>query len=356
MFKQDITQVLKEQDCLRSKACIERDLVSTYYTTSIFNQSGQQPLLAVFNDQRTTPIVDKLEDYTITVDRFQIPTEAIPIMEFIPGSYWVGLRDTLSGLSTIEEVVYVPNGDFNVFNRRPVYFFNHMIRMINTAYEDAFAALLLIAPLIPVSESPKMFYDSESGLFSFIVQNGYDSSLVPHVEIYMNAELHSLFSSLDNYFYGYNLPSKLDTRIILERNMTNGWIGDPTNYIQIFQEYSTVNIWYTLSNIIITSLSVPTQGEGISVNLNGQVSTSGSSLNVMASFVPVINLPQDSRGKLIFSAENYRYINLNKTGVLTSFSYQIYYTDRYNNAYPLYIEPARDLSIRFVFRNKMYLT
>lgn len=110
-----------------------------YYNINITNPSTSQLLLAEFNQTAAQAILANPSEYNLSVVRFTIPAQQIPIFIFVKGLYTVTL--SINGLDYMSIVPYIPGftavldpGDTQVYS------YNQFLLMINQALANSFLA------------------------------------------------------------------------------------------------------------------------------------------------------------------------------------------------------------------------
>src|SRR6266404_5056867 len=138
-----------------------------------------------YNVTKTQPIIERANEYYVTVIKFDIPLKSLPlaIMPIIPNqgnpnlsTLVVGIRS--AGVNYLRNVIYVPTINLpppvqNAPNQviTPYYYiytYQNMISMINTALAGAFADSGL------AGTAPYYIYDSTTELISLIVSSSFN--------------------------------------------------------------------------------------------------------------------------------------------------------------------------------------
>ena len=392
-------------DAERSRSYISNAGNHIYYNIVIphshVNNPTNAPTPAVFTETRSTPIVNDPEDFLLSVVRWQIPCQFIPIFinqgYFLPGQpLSTSASVTLSyGGNNIQQFIYhVPEDrtitqpqDPRTLIRDPatgqlvpigfttqgylyyaVYSYQAYVNQINTALAAAFV-LLPLPVVAPPYQAPYMIYDSFTNLFSIIVDQR-----LPAIgfQLYFSEVTYRLFvPSFNVIIQGYSTPLGKDILFNLENDNNNNYIPSPVvagvNFWQMRQERPTIDNWYSAKSLVMTVSNVPIRSEftpnstGDDVaNIDGFVRTGSSASNsflpILTDFIPTL---QNKAGDFLTNVTytptaEYRLIDLIGSDPLQTVSIQIYWSDNYLRLFPLLIWPHQICNIKLLFRNKNY--
>lgn len=216
-----------------------------YYNVLIPNTIRNNPstnaIDCKYTETRTPPLLFNPEDWYISIIRFLVPAQLIPIFIFDAPSaldpispYSVTL--SFGGNDYQQFLQYVPLDNTQVIPNNTtntseffyyVYNYNDMITYINTAFREAFARLKNDFPAVEATEPPFILYDTNTQLFSLYAQQTYGSTSTPAIEIYMNSNLERFFGDgFEFEFNGNNTVNGKDN-LLLIRNFG-------TNSVQVF--------------------------------------------------------------------------------------------------------------------------
>ncbi len=183
-----------------------------YYNGSVTNDQNQNAnqnfILAKFFDQRTQQILDKADDYLMSVVRWSIPTSTIPLailepLSFLPVppftsvntdpnllAYAVGLSwfDGTNYVDFCSFLKYIPQ-NANINGRATttmpqtlqnesywyIYSYQHFLDMVNAAFLDCFTRLKLHFGAAPGTLPPKILYDPVTNLYTLYVEDAYQA-------------------------------------------------------------------------------------------------------------------------------------------------------------------------------------
>lgn len=339
---------------------INNNAGNVYYNARITNTKTSTNLLKMeYEEEMTTPIINKPNDYVLSIVRFNIPSNALPLFNY--GNLQT-VTLSYSGNDYQENVVYIPiaSSVFDPSFPQPVYYYSQMVQMINNALTAAFTALKTANPGAPPTEAPYLIFNPTTQLFSFITQTAYDPVINPvTIEIFFNSICAKMFETIEMYSFGRNLPFGKDVQLTI-RNTNNNYYPNPTTntgYYQFTSQFPYFREWNQLNSIVIVSKSLPTRRE-----MTGSVTNASESegiskyVNILTDFTPQINNNSEVLSTFYYYPQGpYRFIDLMETNPLVKFDFAIYWTDFAGNFYPLYLAPGNEVNIKFLFMNKKQL-
>jgi hypothetical protein len=352
-----------------------------YYNVLIPNNYGfnfdNNPIEAKFIEVRGQPLIENPEEWEMSIVRFKLPTQEIPIF-IAEVDDPVGFPNITSYSVTMTNgavnspqtfIVYVPD------NSKPipsftnpdqsyyyVYSYQHFIDMINTAILNAFNDPTFNASL-PVTgtpwAAPYMIYNPETKLISLIAQQQYATS---NVNLYFNTLLFNFFDPIQAYFYGFDQPLGKDFLIKIKNNNNNsltipaGSRGAGTVAYQMEQEYNSLARWNSFSKFVFMTGSVPIRAENINTSTVGTISGSQSSTNtnfqpILTDFVPIVD-PNVRTNVIYYPTAEYRMTDLMGKSPLTVFDLQVFWEDQNQILRPLYIPINESVNVKILFRKK----
>ncbi len=386
-----------------------------YYNGSITNhQSSLVAPLDVFSnffDQRTQSILSKADDYVMSVVRWTIPTNLIPLaimqpLDFVPIppfttpnanpnliKFAVGLTwfDGTNYIDFIEYLTYVPQNEFFPAPSLPqnlqnefywwIYSYQQILGMINVAYAAAFTRLKTMFPAAPPTLPPVVLYDSVTNLFTLYAQDSYQapainpaapSSTDPNarfgsnttITVWMNLNLadNIFFPGWDFDFAGVNNFSRPDPstgfvmnkshRIIIQN--TTGLAN--TGFTSMVTEFPVISNILAFSNIILTSDTLPVNYESINPAQNQAVISSNSNvLQIISDYTyDVYSSTNAISGRLgiVYTPSVYRFTNLTSAEPLTRVSVQAQFLDTIGQAHPIFLRTDSTFNFKLMFVKK----
>ena len=328
-----------------------------YYNIFIPN-NDKDGIPAVYNQITQVDILKNPSEYFLSIARFSIPGQGIPILTFKNNEYFVTLSYGGSDFTTA--LIYSPDIDI-LDDRQTIFSYQHFLDLINTALLTSFNALKLAFPLSPPTQAPYMQYNSSTLLCSLYCQQTYNATIAgaPTIEIYFN---NSLYYQFDNFYvirYGEQRVDKKDYLFVIKNMYNNAITSDINNplitalnpYFKITQEYSTLFNFSDTQSIIFKSCLFPISPEFSQTTQNQVVAGE----LILTDFEPLQSLsdPSGFRGYLQYYASGaYRLINLTTISPLRNIDLQITYKDELGNQYPLIIPKNTSVTVKLVFIKK----
>jgi hypothetical protein len=386
-------------------------LDNVYYNLTI--RALDKPILAEFFETRQDIILDDPNDYYMTIARFTVPLNSLPIFIFKieegitqndanKGSYSVSLVHNASGDVFTENLQFISenlspvpvppslnNGKQLISQYYYVYAYQHMINMINTALANAFVALQAMHPTIYSSNPPFFYYDENSELISLVAQKTYDNdgffinvspgpiqTLFPQeIKIYSNTILLTLLDSFDVFFEGYNNNNNLTASFNIRASPFNRNVYFPNNvsptdllinptndlpptaFISSTQEYKSLIFWNSFRNLLFVTNTIPIKNEYLPTinSLNNPLQGEGINnfFPILTDFEPLLENAGNTRGLLNYVADGqYRLTDMQSNLPLRKFDIKLFWVDQDNNLYPLTLFPYTQIKIKFLFARK----
>lgn len=366
-----------------------------YVNASIRNNGVFPSLLARYTDTFTTPILENPSDYYVSIIRFSVDTSEVPLMIMnISGvnatqtPYQVTITNGADVQTT--NLIWVPQSTSatvpTVFNPQDVntdyyylYSYQHFIDMVNTALVTSFNNLVG-APV--GSTAPYMQYNDTTGKMEFLAQsNNYDTANAGTLNVYFNQDLERLFPYF-NFRYGTNTSNNpLYAQIFIENTGDNviGDVGQPRlsantlsrppanipNSIYVMTEETPSSaLFQSFKALVFTSASLPINPEYSSnpQNFNTTITHnnlfSNSKLKIVTDFIIDSDVLQNSSSnQIVYNPQaEYRLCDLVSNTSLRTMDIQIWWSDNYGNLYPLVIPRNSNCSIKFLFRNRNFMS
>jgi hypothetical protein len=316
------------------------DQIQIYYNARISSDTGDGPNLAVYNQNRVVPILQKASDYELAIVRFSVPTTQIPMFYWKTNFWSLTLR--YNNVDYLQYLQFIPNTTTNV---EAVFEQQSFIDSINNAFKASFLALITANPGIASDFEPIMYYDVVNDLITMNVQQNY---LVDNIEIYFNNPLNTLLYSFQNFFNQEPPSQQVYKIIVVDRGGLNGsTLNGQPSYLMV-QEFPTTFTWATASKIRFETSSIPVVRE-----------LDGAQTNITSALLTDFDLPGDqrySREPLIFYPVGpLRWINLSSDDALYRIDIQVFYQDKEGGKFPLYLINGEDLTIKMLFRKRVGL-
>lgn len=331
--------------------------MSNIYYNWVLTNNTNGKIKASFNDIRTAPIVDHMENYELAVIRFTIPTNQLPILgEFPIGadatSQTLGYSVTIVNGASISQqfLIYTP---IDTTTGTYIFSYSTLVDMINVALNAAAVA----SGAIFAGKVPYMTFDSASQLFSLYYPTEYIAS---GIQIWNNPNLNFLFPSFPYSFYNYPISFTNNGRYgRFELNAIQAPNSTPvTGYYQTIQEYPSTISLYQPRSLRFVSGNVPTRPESIPITSSLTSGSASSSNNNQQVILTDFDLPLANSISQIkpfiqyYQVGPYRYIDLRNHGSLNQFEMTIYWVDNLGRLHDFYIDQNQSITVKFMFKSK----
>lgn len=368
---------------------------SSYYNFVITNFDKYKAVEASLYEERISPVLDRMQDYTASVARFKIPGSIIPLFRFEPDEYFISFGLNVNGT----QLPVPPNPEpifSNIitlavnylksnYNSSPnyqlfVFYYRQFIQMINITLKNlwdlargdpAYTAIPEMAALTDDDYPRLVLTDTNPFIELWMPTNinglspfwGYTNPAGPPgnaIYIFLNPKLFYFLCGFNSvYFKGGALtapnvrnvnlahvlnPNDRDNRV---QNIPAGGGLPAIFYYSIFrQDYSSLHNWQKLARIIFTT-SMPLEGESIGINDNTGVNYS----QIMLTDFEVE--PSDTiaaRETIIFYPQGeLRRYNFTSTGELRKMSIRIFFQLDNFDLIPLLIPPSFQATLKLQF-------
>ena len=361
------------------------------------NNIDELPVPVSFTQTRNKPFLYKPDDYYLSVVRFQIDTNSLPV--FAP---FIQFNQNNRDL-TIYSVTLSwtnPIAPFQTFNQRnyiiwspqdlasPIpqppsitqnkfqddsggyyyaYNYSYFLQLINDTFVACYNQLniqvILAGLTLPTIYSPVMTWNTDKGIAVINADVlGYDNTALNYISIYFNLPMYNLFSSMPAYLESGTSALGKNYRIDTSSFGNSTVIGFPFyaptyNALQVFQETPVLSLWSPVNGIVITSNTLPINSTNIAnpcVFLNGiPTNNNGNNSNVS----PVITDFQAPDGQYKNSityipSAQYRYIDLTGNGPLYTIDINIYWRNKAGQYIPFRLSSGCTAFIKILFQKK----
>jgi hypothetical protein len=317
-----------------------------YYNIDIrkgIEHSGQ-PFQASFNETRVEPILKKPSDYVLSVVRFSIPSQSIPIFIWKPNEFQI----TISYLNfdfttTLQYIPNSPGGSYDYFGPS-IWNYQDFIDIINAALLSSFNNFVAGTPAFALkpTTAPYMIYNSETQLCSLIAEEKYDTTYTNPVYIYFNTNLFSYFPALQNFDDEANTIKSHYIKV--KYNFNNVLVIGGINYYEIREEYSTLVLWNDLQKILLETDSIPVNNELLGSQTN-------KLRKVITDFEPLSSI-NDRSVIQYFPQGPLRFYDLITDYPLTQMNLNIRWETKDGRSYPLYLNKYDNLTVKLYFKRK----
>lgn len=310
-----------------------------YYNIRISPDEGNRTL-AQYSVNRVQAILDKPDDYELSIIRFSIPTSTIPLMKITENLYSLSL--TVAGNTYTEFLPFIEN-NLVTPNLRNIFSMQELADSMNFALSTAFTQLAG-ANVVTSTVPPFFSFDSPTSLLTLNVPKSFETD---GIDIFAN---NFLFVKINTFqtFYNAQPPSQLVYKIIYQDNITNSAVYNGIDYYTMSQDSPTVGSVSDFQSIQFLTSSVPVNPEleGAQTNVTSRVLTdfetfqSGTTTDNILQYFP--------RGPR-------RYYTLLSNDPLKRIDLSIRWVNKSGDSFPLYIEGDQSLTVKILFERKQTL-
>lgn len=367
-----------------------------YYDIQVTNieSSTTQPPILYFNESRNIPFINVPEDYYLSIIRFTLDTQTLPI--FIPTiqtnplynptfdlnqtiySFQFSYGNFNSGEifiewspqnSYLQAPPLITNGNISVQDITNGYYdcytFEFFINLINQQMEIAFNAFKASVVGIPVDAiSPTIAWDASQNVARLILEKSFLNSNPTPIFLFFNSPLYNLFGSFNSIRNGYTLTNGKNFQILVidyggfnTYQLTDFITGVTYDVIEIIQEYSTISAWSPISSIVFTSNTMPIVSNQLS---KPTVFVEGSSLGNYgnnSNFQQVItDLVTDTgfyKPSITYNpTAEYRLISMTGNQPLTNVDISVFYKTRTSQLIPFRLGSGGTCTLKILFSKK----
>lgn len=316
-------------------------LISNYNSPN-----NQVPL--IYNDTRSSPLVKDTTGYAMSIVRFTLDTNTLPI--FIPIMQSNSTTNTIYSISmtynniTYQQYMqYIPQNTAQSAFYYYVYTFEYLCLLINNTFQSCFDGLVNLCSesgIILEGTAPNINYDSTTQLFTIDIDNIHFGISTGLINIYFNSAIQNLFL-FNSYFK--NLSNSKGLNYLLINNST-----------QILQDISTIGNLSPILSIVFTSVQLPiiasVQGNPNIYN-NGTISNSNSS-NLgyqIITDMTTSNLVFTPNIVYVPSGQN-RYISLIPNTKISNIDFNCYWLGRDGTLNLIYLNTGCSCTLKILFQ------
>ena len=341
-----------------------------YYNGLYTNiQQGSQP--ALFSTTFSQPLVNKANDYEMSIIKFSLPGNNIPLFIFQPNTYQVSISYDLNFYT--EYVNFIPTNTFPSSDPRYYYCwsYNLFIEMINIAIFNVWTTFKTDNPSVTSNYAPYLIYDAPTELITLYSESAvFGESISNGCQLFFNSVLFNFFQSFPYIYYPIGIfsespdPNKEWNQIWIQSNGENKITSlSPPTYLtygstpsniagySTIQEYACLWAWNVAQSIVITSSTLPTRAE----SLPSQGSNKGypNLKSIITDYTLAVSSGPDIRSRITYlPTAEYRWCDLLSSNPIAQLDFQIYWLDNLQNFYPLYVNTNDSVNIKFLFRKK----
>ena len=304
-----------------------------------------------FNLSQSQPILRDSTGYLLSVIRFSLNTETLPI--FIPQMSDNGDESTIySCTMEYNGTVFQKYMDFIPQNINPidtdekyyVYSYQYVIYLINNMLNQCLVGLNNLLQT-PATIEPKMLFNRETQACSMQLDSSkYGYNETGKINIYMNTQMYALVSTLPS--------STVYQTNGMDFQLNNLISEDPSLLVQ---EQKTIELWNPVSSLVFTSNLLPIYESvtaPLQVYVDGSLSDNNTSyhfLNIMTDFIgdEMLFTPY-----VQYAPSIYRFLNLKPNNSIRNVDLQVYWMNKNTGKLkPLYLIVGGSCSVK-LYLNK----
>lgn len=332
----------------------------------------QQAINAQFTENRNQPILDNPSNYKLAIARMDITSVGIPKSQFVTYKYLTlvfpfGTIEDQQNLALVQ-VEFDPN-----YSSTSIFYFQQLCDSFNTAATSALAALRTAygsgtwdADADIPKIAPRLVFNSESNLFSLIVDSRMRDDNAKRVEIWMNYPLYRLLESIYANKYSYNDPSNKDCKIRIDDRIFNriayppasattlGYpLSIPQYYLEIKQENNSLSLHYDTYKLVLVSNTLGIRREFISVQ---NIDNSGEGTEIRTPICT--DYTYDLSDSNLFSRITYvplgglRYVDMQSNTALDKIDFQLFRETTSGELIRMQLPPGTSWNLKAVFVKK----
>ena len=332
-----------------------KDETHIYYNATVTNTTTDYTI-ATSTSYLSNPFLQRANDYKMSVIRFTIPGQNIPILIFKPNYYQISL--TYKNVSYQQYVSYIANNVLPTSDPEYyyVYSYENMLQMFNVTLFNLWTLVVAANPGDTFTYSAH--FELSNNLLSLYCTPEFEMSATHPIRIILNIYIYNLMFSFPNQAFA-NQQYALLTYSTGLNNITNfqppSYLVYPSppsgsiNGIQVTQEFTTLYEWNDAKSVIITSSNIPVRSENFPSN--GNSSGNPNIQNIITDYVLAASIGPEIRSNIVYiPSGEYRWSDLTSNSPLSVLDFSIFWVDRFQNAYPVYLSPNTNFTIKILFQ------
>lgn len=348
-----------------------------------------------FNETRSVPYIERPDDWSCSVVRFEVDTYGVSMPLMIPAvELGQANQNALEARITLkygasfftQQLQFVPENVIAsaspplVFQDNSQGYYNlnsfqSFIQIINTAFSNALIGLKALVPVIAPARQPFIQIDQAGYCYIYADQTYYDSGLGigNFIEIFFDEGLYNYLASFqyDNFgsgtltipFARYRLKVYGSPTFAPQNTFSVTDAFGTFTTLVCFQDYVNLQAWCPVAGIIFKSQILPVKPSLTGVPLifgsgTGQQQLATSNIVLYLTDLVVANNDgkQFKPGVIYTPTAEYRMIDLFGTTPLYTIDIEVNWVDNYGNEYPLILAPGATATMKILFRKKDYQT
>lgn len=346
------------------------DIQHQYLNIRVANDTVKPFKPAEYTRNNTSTILEQPRLYKLSVDRFKIPVNTIPLLivqnkkdgllnETV---YQFELRNGTGGIVQ-QTVEYIPNGLASTDPRYYyVYSYSRFITMLNNALASAFDVLYnepgAPPPILPdYNKVPPHFeFDPLAQKISLVVPSVFYDPLIisplPVWTIRFNFDLLRFFQGFESEiitqgdWYQFRTYNRYNNNVTVDVPDNDGGVQS-VNYLNMLPDYNALIRWNELDSIqIITNLPVNQQFVE-----TADLTAATSSKPILTDFIVLYPDPNSyAATTLDLTTTERSYYDLYGTAPIRNIQFTFLWVSFTGETYPLYISKGDAISMKLLFK------
>jgi hypothetical protein len=344
------------------------DIRHQYLNIRVANDSVKPFKAAEYVKNNTSAILEQPRLYNLSVDRFKIPVNTIPLL-IVPSNgtldqtiYEFILSD---GVTSVPVTVPYINNGLSPSDPRYYYIYSYsrFIRMLNQALATAFATLYAPIRLAAAGTDPD--YDTVPPHFEFEPISQKLSLVVPDLfynpdiatpvwTIQFNFELLRFFQGFETtiiqqgVLYEFVTINRFNNNVTIDVIDINGTatVSD-VNYLNMLPDYNALTRWNELDSIQILT-NIPVNQQFVET---ADTTTATSSKPILTDFIVLYPDPNSYAATTLDLATTERsYYDLYGTAPIRNIQFTFLWVSYTGQSYPLYISQGDAITLKLLFQ------
>lgn len=336
-----------------------------FYYDMVLTNSNPSPIIAEITDQRQSTIIDIPKDWEVSVVRFNINSELIPLFyPVIPNPVFpttTNMSITLRYLgNNFRQFVQVSNTQEV---KDGIFDFTVYISYINAASILAFNALKAAFPAASGTSAPLFYLDEDSSLISMYVQDGYLITNPNRIQIGLNQPLQQIldFPAINRFLiptitgFDYELFVNDSANLLPVAPRTGypfGLTAIAGNLLQLSQEFRSLDEWSTIRSIVFSSdLPIVKEYVPTLVDQSQNNNVNSSSKPILTDFLLAKDSVEPTRHTLIYiPTAEYRMLSMQGTNSFSSISIKAQFQTYDGKLRDILIASGDSMTVKLLFR------
>lgn len=332
-----------------------------YYDMALLN-TGTYPIVAQISDQRSGTILENPQEWEMSVVRFDLSSDLIPI--FFP-------IITTSPQSNQSVTLRYLNNDFRQYVqatsneiKEGVFDFQIWLNHVNDALQLAFTALKAAFPAAAPTLPPLLFLNPQTSLISLYTQDTYLDTNPARIQIGVNQPLQQILDFPCNRGLMFPSLNGFDCEIAINQSASLLPVAPRATYpialsalagtwIQTSQEFRSLDEWSQIKSIAFQSQLLPIVKEYVpsSVDQYQNDNISSSSFPIVTDFLVAKDGVEPTRHHYTYlPTAEYRMISLVGNKPISRVDMGATYQTDDGVIRPVMIAPNKGMNLKLVFR------